>query len=43
MEAVLEGVGEDVVYEAVDQVALQEARAVHDLRGPVHAEQSSAS
>jgi hypothetical protein len=29
----LEGVGEDVVYDAVDHVALQEAGAVHDLRG----------
>src|SRR5437660_30198 len=28
-----EGVGEDVVYDAVDQTALQEAAAVHDLRG----------
>jgi L-alanine-DL-glutamate epimerase-like enolase superfamily enzyme len=29
----LEGVGEDVVYDGVDQVALQEAGPVHDLRG----------
>jgi L-alanine-DL-glutamate epimerase-like enolase superfamily enzyme len=29
----LEGVGEDVVYDAEDHVALQEAGAVHDLRG----------
>ena len=29
----LEGVGEDVVYQAEDQVALQEAGAVHDLAG----------
>jgi len=28
-----EGVGEDVVYDAVDHVALQEAGPVHDLRG----------
>ena len=28
-----EGVGEDVVYDAVDQTALQEAGAVHDLAG----------
>lgn len=28
-----EGVGEDVVYDGVDQVALQEAGAVHDLTG----------
>jgi L-alanine-DL-glutamate epimerase-like enolase superfamily enzyme len=28
-----EGVGEDVVYDAVDQVALQEAGPVHDLAG----------
>ncbi len=31
--AELEGVGEDVVYDAPDQVALQEAGPVHDLRG----------
>ncbi len=29
----LEGVGEDVVYDAEDHVALQEAGAVHDLSG----------
>jgi hypothetical protein len=29
----LEGVGEDVVYQAEDHVAFQEAGAVHDLRG----------
>jgi hypothetical protein len=29
----LEGVGEDVVYDAVDHVALQEAGPVHDLAG----------
>jgi hypothetical protein len=29
----LEGVGEDVVYDAADHVALQEAGAVHDLSG----------
>src|SRR5436305_7725632 len=29
----LEGVGEDVVYDAVDHVALQEAGAVQELRG----------
>ena len=29
----LEGVGEDVVYQAEDHVALQEAGAVHDLAG----------
>jgi len=29
----LEGVGEDVVYQADDHVAFQEAGAVHDLRG----------
>jgi L-alanine-DL-glutamate epimerase-like enolase superfamily enzyme len=29
----LEGVGEDVVYDAEDQEALQKAGAVHDLRG----------
>ena len=29
----LEGVGEDVVYDSVDQVALQERGPVHDLRG----------
>jgi L-alanine-DL-glutamate epimerase-like enolase superfamily enzyme len=29
----LEGVGEDVVYQAEDQLALQAAGAVHDLRG----------
>jgi hypothetical protein len=28
-----EGVGEDVVYDGVDQLALQKAGAVHDLRG----------
>jgi hypothetical protein len=28
-----EGIGEDVVYDAVDQTALQEAGAVHDLNG----------
>jgi hypothetical protein len=28
-----EGVGEDVVYDAVDQTALQEAGPAHDLRG----------
>ncbi len=28
-----EGVGEDVVYDGVDQTALQEAGPVHDLRG----------
>ena len=28
-----EGVGEDVVYDAVDHVALQEAGPVHDLAG----------
>src|SRR3981081_4760596 len=28
-----EGVGEDVVYDAVDQTALQEAGAVHALAG----------
>lgn len=28
-----DGVGEDVVYESVDQTALQEAGPVHDLRG----------
>ncbi|MCW3065840.1 MAG: hypothetical protein JWN32_3012 [Solirubrobacterales bacterium] len=28
-----EGVGEDVVYDSVDQLALQEAGAVHDLSG----------
>jgi L-alanine-DL-glutamate epimerase-like enolase superfamily enzyme len=28
-----EGVGEDVVYDGVDHVALQEAKAVHDLAG----------
>ena len=29
----VEGVGEDVVYDAADHVALQEAGAVHDLSG----------
>ncbi len=29
----VEGLGEDVVYDAVDQVALQQAGAVHDLSG----------
>jgi L-alanine-DL-glutamate epimerase-like enolase superfamily enzyme len=29
----IEGVGEDVVYDAEDQVALQEAGSVHDLSG----------
>jgi hypothetical protein len=29
----LEGVGEDVVYDGVDQLALQRAGAVHDLKG----------
>jgi L-alanine-DL-glutamate epimerase-like enolase superfamily enzyme len=29
----LEGVGEDVVYDGEDQIALQEAGAVHDLAG----------
>jgi hypothetical protein len=29
----LQGVGEDVVYDGVDQVALQETGPVHDLRG----------
>ncbi len=29
----VEGVGEDVVYDAVDQTALQDAGAVHDLSG----------
>jgi hypothetical protein len=29
----LEGVGEDVVYDSVDQVALQQAGPVHDLSG----------
>ena len=29
----LEGVGEDVVYDAEDHVAFQEAGPVHDLRG----------
>ncbi len=28
-----EGIGEDVVYDGVDQVALQEAGPVHDLKG----------
>jgi hypothetical protein len=31
--AELEGVGEDVVYDAPDQIALQEAGPVHDLSG----------
>jgi L-alanine-DL-glutamate epimerase-like enolase superfamily enzyme len=29
-----EGVGEDVVYDALDHIALQESGAVHDLTGP---------
>ena len=29
-----EGVGEDVVYDALDHIALQEAGPVHDLSGP---------
>jgi hypothetical protein len=29
----LEGIGEDVVYDSEDQTALQQAGAVHDLRG----------
>ena len=29
-----EGVGEDVVYEALDHIALQETGPVHDLAGP---------
>jgi L-alanine-DL-glutamate epimerase-like enolase superfamily enzyme len=29
-----EGMGEDVVYDALDHVALQDAGAVHDLTGP---------
>jgi L-alanine-DL-glutamate epimerase-like enolase superfamily enzyme len=29
----LEGIGEDVVYDAEDQIALQDAGAVHDLAG----------
>ena len=33
----LEGVGEDVVYDAEDHVALQEAGPVHDLVRPLHA------
>ncbi len=32
-----EGVGEDVVYDGLDHVALQDAGAVHDLSGPRHA------